>query len=187
MASSDSGSAMQNSDSFIYPWEYEFPPFFTIQPNLETRKMQLEAWRSLILDYCQHKKIQQLNLREFYNKPPFCNQSIDRRLSWESLQLIITSMVDRKYAEWLGRDREECLVYSRPPEQWAQIIYGYVKEKSLQNTIMTFYELLEDESTESYEFHGLDETIFFKALKVLERSGKAAVIEMDGNKGVKFV
>lgn len=174
---------------FNYPWEYNFPPFFTIQPNLETRKAQLEAWRSLILDFCQYKNIHQLSLRDCVNKPPFYNESIDRRLSLESLKIIINSLVDKKYAEWVGnaKDRETCLIYSKPPDKWAEIIYDYVKEKALHNTISTFYELLEGESTEGREFHQLDEIIFLKALKILERQGKAAVIEMDGNKGVKFV
>ncbi|RYD90936.1 MAG: hypothetical protein EOP54_23235, partial [Sphingobacteriales bacterium] len=90
-------------------------------------------------------------------------------------------------AEWIGKDQETCLIYSRPPEQWAQIIQDYVKEKSLYNMILTFYELLEGEETQGREFHQLDEIIFLKALKILEKSGKAAVIEIDGNKGVKFV
>lgn len=171
--------------SFNYPWEYNFPPFFTIQPNLETRKAQLEAWRSLILDYCQHHNIHQLHLRDCLNKTPFHNESIDRRLSLESLKLIINSLVEKKYAEWLNS--ESCLIYSRPPEQWAKIISDYVKEKSLYNMVLTFYELLEGDSTKDREFHHLDETIFLKALKILEKSGKAAVIEMDGHKGVKFV
>lgn len=173
--------------TFNYPWEYNFPPFYTIQPNLETRKAQLEAWRSLILDYCQYKNIHQLNLRDCLNKPPFYNETIDRRLNLESLKIVINSLVERKFAEWVGLNKETCLVYSRPPEQWAKIIYDYVKEKSLYNQILTFYELLEDDSTIGCEFHQLDETIFLKALKNLEKQGKAAVIEMDGSKGVKFV
>lgn len=172
---------------FAYPWEYDFPPFFTIQPNLETRKLQLEAWRSLILDYCQHHNLHQLNLRDCLSKPPFSNEAIDRRLDLDSLRLIINSLVSKRFAEWIGKDQESCLIYSRPPEQWAQIIQEYVKEKSLHNMILTFYELLEGEETKGRDFHQLDETIFLKALKILEKSGKAAVIEMDGNKGVKFV
>lgn len=174
--------------TFNYPWEYNFPPFFTIQPNLETRKAQLEAWRSLILDFCQQNNIHQLHLRDWLNKPPFCNESIDRRLNLDSLKVIINSLVDKRFAEWVGsKDKETCLIYSRPPDQWAQVIYDYVKERSLQNTILTFYELLEGDSTKEREFHQLDEIIFLKALKILEKQGKAAVIEMDGNKGVKFV
>lgn len=179
------------SNSFNYPWEYNFPPFFTIQPNLETRKAQLEAWRSLILDYCQSQNIHQLHLRDWLNKPPFCNDTIDRRLSLDSLKLIINSLVEKKFAEWVGgsagKEKESCLIYARPPDQWAKIIYDYIKERSLNNSILTFYELLEGESTQGREFHQLDEIIFLKALKILEKQGKAAVIEMDGNKGVKFV
>lgn len=172
---------------FNFPWEYEFPPFFTIQPNLETRKLQLEAWRSLILDYFQDQNIHQLHLRDWLGKPPFANEAINRRLDLDSMKLIINSLVGKKFAEWIDKDQGTCLIYSRPPEQWAQIVYDYVKEKSLHNMIMTFYELLEDDSTKDYEFHQLDEIIFLKALKILEKSGKAAVIEIDGNKGVKFV
>lgn len=170
---------------FAYPWEYNFPPFFTIQPNLETRKAQLESWRSLILDYCQHHNIHQLHLRDCLNKPPFHNESINRRLTPESLKIIIDSLVEKKFAEWLNK--ESCLVYSRPPSQWAKIISDYVKEKSIQNTVLTFYEILEGDSTEGREFHRLDETIFLKALKILEKEGKAVIIEMDGHRGVKFV
>lgn len=174
--------------TFSYPWEYQFPPFFTIQPNAETRKTQLEAWRALILDYCQHHKIHQLHLRDWLNKPPFYNESIDRRLTPESMKVVIGSLVERRLAEWIdGKDKETCLIYTRTPEQWAQIIYNYVKKNSLQNSILTFYEMLEDEDKKESEFHQLDEVIFLKALKILEKSGKAAVIEIDGNKGVKFV
>lgn len=173
--------------TFNYPWEYNFPPFFTIQPNIETRKAQLEAWRSLILDFCQHQNIHQLHLRDWLNKPPFHNESIDRRLNLDSLRQVINSLVEKRYAEWVGgKDKETCLIYARPPDQWAQIIYDYVKEMSLHNSVLTFYELLEGESTRGREFHQLDEIIFLKALKILEKQGKAAVIEMDGNKGVKF-
>lgn len=171
-----------------YPWEFDFPPFFTIQPNLETRNAQLEAWRSLILDYCEQEKIYQLHLRDCLNKPPFYNEAKNRRLSLESLKVIIDSMVEKRYAEWKDiKTKELCMIYAKPPEQWAKIIRDYVKEKSLYNTVMTFYELLEGDATQDREFHKLDETIFLKALKILEKAGKAAVIEMDGHRGVKFV
>jgi len=104
-----------------------------------------------------------------------------------SIKFIVDSLVQKRFAEWMDKNKESCLIYSRPPDQWAQIIYDYVKEKSLQNSILTFYEMLEDEKTGDREFHKLDELIFLKALKILEKSGKCAVIEMDGNKGVKFV
>jgi hypothetical protein len=36
-----------------WPWQYSFPPFFTLQPHAPTREKQLEAWKHLVLSYCQ--------------------------------------------------------------------------------------------------------------------------------------
>ena len=36
-----------------WPWQYSFPPFFTLQPHKDTRDKQIEAWRHLVLNYCQ--------------------------------------------------------------------------------------------------------------------------------------
>ena len=41
------------TSTFSFPWQHEFPPFYTLQTHRETRAKQLEAWRSVILDYCQ--------------------------------------------------------------------------------------------------------------------------------------
>lgn len=172
---------------FTYPWEYNFPPFFTIQPNIETRKAQFEVWRSLLVDYCYHHNLHKLNIRDQLNKAPFYNERIDRRLSLEDARSIIADLVSKRFAEWCDSQKETCLIYTKQPVEWAKVIYKYVKEKSLYNTICTFYELLEGDSTVNYEFHQLDEAMFMKALKILEREGKAAVIEMDGSRGVKFV
>ena len=35
-----------------WPWQYSFPPFFTLQPHKDTRDKQIEAWRHLVLNYC---------------------------------------------------------------------------------------------------------------------------------------
>ena len=46
----------------------------------------LEAWRSIILDYCQRKGLTSLDLREASNSELFNNTAIQRRLSDEALQ-----------------------------------------------------------------------------------------------------
>ncbi len=35
------------SEEFAWPWQFSFPPFFTLQPNEDTRRKQTDAW-------CQH-------------------------------------------------------------------------------------------------------------------------------------
>ena len=32
-----------------FPWQHSFPPFYTLQPHQETKRKQLEAWRSIVL------------------------------------------------------------------------------------------------------------------------------------------
>ena len=36
-----------------WPWQYSFPPFFTLQPHAPTREKQIQAWKYLVISYCQ--------------------------------------------------------------------------------------------------------------------------------------
>ena len=65
---------------FKFPWQYSFPPFFTLQPHAETRAKQLSAWRSLVLDYCQHGGIAAVDVADLARSPLFRNDAIGRRL-----------------------------------------------------------------------------------------------------------
>lgn len=56
----------------------------------------------------------------------------------------------------------------------------------LTDTVCTLYELTEGEDTVDREFHGLERPLLVKALKTLENEGKAELINIDGNEGVKF-
>ena len=52
-----------------WPWQYNFPPFFTLQPNEDTKNKQIDAWCDLILKYGREKRIFQLDLVEACCKP----------------------------------------------------------------------------------------------------------------------
>lgn len=54
--------------------------FFRIQPNLETRKKQLEAWCALVLDYHRQNKSYSVDVTEIQSAPLFCNKKLDRIL-----------------------------------------------------------------------------------------------------------
>lgn len=49
------------------PEFYHFPPFFTLQPVLETRKMQMKLWHDFILRW------HQVSLGDTMNTPPICD------------------------------------------------------------------------------------------------------------------
>ncbi|XP_013396325.1 vacuolar protein-sorting-associated protein 25 [Lingula anatina] len=174
------------ASSFEWPWEYNFPPFFTLQPNLDTREKQLQSWCSLILSYQKHIKSHTLDVVEMQTSSLFYNKSIERKLSLESIYLILDRLEKKGHIEWLDKSKKQCYLMWRTPQEWGNTIYKWAKEAGLVNTVCTFYELTDGDDTAGQEFHGLEPDLLVKALKVLESQGKAEIIEMDESRGVKF-
>lgn len=185
-------------------WHYDFPPFFTIQPNDDTRRVQLDAWCDVILGHCAEKKMYTLNISEVIKHPPFVNDKIDRRLSPADLVAILKDMEKKGRIEWIragdrSKDRKSgnkdsaasdepttCLVYWLKPDEWAQLVTKWVDAKGIQGTMCTLYEIINDEVTGG-ELFGLDERILLKALQVLQAQQKAVLVKTDNTYGVKFL
>uniref|UniRef100_A0A9L0JCL8 Vacuolar protein-sorting-associated protein 25 n=1 Tax=Equus asinus TaxID=9793 RepID=A0A9L0JCL8_EQUAS len=66
--------------SFEWPWQYRFPPFFTLQPNVDTRQKQLAAWCSLVLSFCRLHKQSSMTVMEAQESPLFNNVKLQRIL-----------------------------------------------------------------------------------------------------------
>ncbi|CAK7568731.1 MAG: hypothetical protein SEPTF4163_006733 [Sporothrix epigloea] len=49
--------AASTGASFKFPHYYNYPPMFTLQPNLNSRRAQLDKWSSLVMSYCRHYRI----------------------------------------------------------------------------------------------------------------------------------
>ena len=77
LAASKAALASATDGNFTKP---KVPPFFTLQPHAETRAKQLSAWRSLVLDYCQHGGIAAVDVADLARSPLFRNDAIGRRL-----------------------------------------------------------------------------------------------------------
>ena len=73
-----------SSGGFQWPWQYHFPPFFTVQPNSDTRAKQLEAWCSLVLDYHRANKSYVLDVSEAQSSTLFSNEDKNRILRRKS-------------------------------------------------------------------------------------------------------
>lgn len=178
-------------------WQYNFPPFFTIQPNEDTRRLQLEAWNEIVLDHCRRHRIFVLNTSEVLQVAPFKNDSINRRLSAQALETILKYMASKGRIDWIkdeltvskvaNTSKSICLVYWRKPEEWASIILKWVDSKALKGTICTLNDITGDEQSSSPDLLGLEEKILMKALFALEQQGRAAIIKVDGSFGVKFL
>lgn len=186
-----------------WPWQYNFPPFFTLQLNEDTKKKQIDAWCDLILKYCREKRIFQLDLAETLNTELFSNSKIDRKCSPELINEIFEQLLQKNRAEWImppslssknnktsqqNSTNRKCYIYWHTLDEWAKLIYDYVNRNGLQNTVCTFYELTESNDCKKEEFFKIDKSLFKKALNVLHQQKRAEIIYLDENsdEGVKF-
>ena len=168
------------------PWQYSFPPFFTIQPNIDTRKKQLEAWCDLVLTVQKGRKSYSLDVAEAQNSI-FCNKDIDRKLPLDGVNMVLEELRKKGHLEWKDpRTKKECLIMWRTPEEWGKLIYKYVTNNSMTNSVCTLFELSSGDDTETEEFHGIEMWLLKRALQTLEAEGKAELMSFDGNEGVKF-
>jgi len=165
-------------------WEHSFPPFYTLQPNHETRRKQLEAWRTIVLDYCQKRGLTSLDLTEAGSTDLFNNTTIQRRLSDEALRAVFKELEEKGNVEWTDKAHTRCNIYWRSPDEWGALIYNYIKQRGQTNTVCTLYELTEGPDAVDQPFYGLDEAVLIRSLKTLESQKKAEIFS--NNEGVKF-
>ena len=125
------------------PWQLRFPPFYTLQPNLETRKKQLEAWRTIVLDYCQKKGLTSWDLTEAANSELFNNSAIQRRLSNEALKAVFKELEENGNLEWTDKACMRCNIYWRSPDEWGTLIFSIyiwlVKQENQHNSIYSHH------------------------------------------------
>lgn len=182
---------------FQYPTLYNFPPFFTLQPNLSTRTSQLRKWSRLIQRYCRYHHIFKLSLTTALDSHLFKNASLRKRLSAHDGRELIEWMTTEdggQRAEWIvagdgkggGKEGGSFWVFWKRPEEWADVVAGWVEETGQKNMVLTLYELVDGEMTKGQEFHGMDAELFRRSLNVLVKRGKAQVFGSEDQQGVKF-
>uniref|UniRef100_A0A1A9W7T0 Vacuolar protein-sorting-associated protein 25 n=1 Tax=Glossina brevipalpis TaxID=37001 RepID=A0A1A9W7T0_9MUSC len=170
---------------FQWPWEYGFPPFFTLQTHKETRHQQLNVWCDLFLKYLKHLNKFTINVNES-TFPLYYNECANRRLSSDMILKILEKLQSTGHAQPLDKKGYEWLIYWYTLEEYGNMIYEWIQETGQTNTVCTLYEISSGELTNDKEFHGIDEVILVKVLRLLEDKGKCELIELDGSYGVKF-
>ena len=118
-----------------------------------------------------------------------------KRLKEQDARTLLDSMVSKEGSErsqWIrdkgvaeGREGR-CWVYWRRPEEWAQVVGDWVEETGQKGTVLTLYELVEGDVTNSQEFHGMPMELLQRSLQVLAKKGKAQIFGQEGQEGVKF-
>ena len=97
---------------------------------------------------------------------------------------ILEDLCSRGNLEWTDKSKKRAHIYWRSPEEWGSLIYTYVKERGMTNTVCTFYELTEGSDTVEQKFHGLENELLIKSLQTLEQQRKAEIFPDE--EGVKF-
>ncbi|KAL5276693.1 VPS25 family protein [Megaselia abdita] len=166
---------------FEFPWEYSFPPFFTIQVHEATREKQLEKWVNLIKDYQKHTNSSNLSIGD--SGLLFQNQTINRQLPEDGRKIVLERMKKLGLAEPLDKDLSTWEVYWHTIPEWADILYNWAVENAKQNTVCTLFEITNDETQ---EFYKLDNAVLVKALRHLEKAGRCELINFGDSEGVKF-
>lgn len=85
-----------------------------MQPNADTRRKQLDAWCSLILSYCKHHKIHELDVAEVSSSELFHNQSIQSKIEFTNWVLKCLNFMNFKFSLILSSvfSLMNCVVYS---------------------------------------------------------------------------
>ncbi|XP_023301510.1 vacuolar protein-sorting-associated protein 25 [Lucilia cuprina] len=170
---------------FQWPWEYSFPPFFTLQLHEETRQQQLNVWCDLFLKYLKHINKFTVNIHE-NTFPLFNNETLNRRLTPEMILQILEKLQSTRHAHPLDKKRHEWQVYWHTLDEYGNMIYDWILETGQANSVCTLYEISHGDSSEGKGFYNIDEAVLLSVLRQLEEKGRCEVIEMDGSYGVKF-
>ncbi|CAG9857399.1 unnamed protein product [Phyllotreta striolata] len=168
-----------------WPWQYNFPPFYTLQQHPETRAKQVDAWKSLILNYCEQTKTYTIDVRETEN-PLFNNTTINRKLDGGVITSILSELQRTGNACPIDKNKHRWEIYWHTIEEWAAIIYDFVNERGLQNTVVTLYELTQSEDNKELMFYGMHREVLIKVLRELENQRKCELILDDDVEGAKF-
>ena len=113
-----------------WPWQYSFPPFFTIQvsillilthahdpwqwlipqPHSATRAKQLEAWRHLVLNYCQvqNRVCWSISLSKV-GQIIFCRCTPSLSWIWQMLETCLSSTMPKYQGDYLQKQYSQSL------------------------------------------------------------------------------
>ncbi|KAJ9574353.1 hypothetical protein L9F63_026001, partial [Diploptera punctata] len=130
-----------------WPWQYSFPPFFTIQPHKETKIKQISAWRNLVLDYHRSTKQCHLDIREAQRSPLFSNTTIDRKLPLDGILMVLDDLSQTGNAEPLDKQKHRWNIYWHTLEEWADMVYSWAQNSGMLNTVCTLFELVGGDNT----------------------------------------
>lgn len=119
----------------------------------------------------------------------FENKSICRKLSLQDISVVMQYLVSEGNAEWEDSAHTRCRIIWKTAETLAGEIYSWAVKNGFLDNIFTIFELISGDEHQDSGFAGTDQAHFRKALQVLQKTNKAAIIEgnIADEDGVKFL
>lgn len=172
-------STNPSSSTWSPPELWNFPPFFTLQPNESTQARQREAWCQLILSWCSfhHEAL----LAPLQSWPWWENKALSRRLPAEGVRVIVDALVASGRAEWTdGAARTSLRVKWHTSSEWAALLLAHaVRFGLVGGEPVTVAELANGPLSANTEFAGLETATLLAALEDLARRGHAVLYTGD--------
>ena len=91
---------MEKSPIFTFPEHYNWPCFFTVQVNSDTRDKQLKLWQELICAYSEANKIHTWGVNELHASELCCNKMSNRKLSRKDFDIVVEYLVKTGNLRW---------------------------------------------------------------------------------------
>ena len=176
------------SELEVHPLQ-AYPPMYTLQPVVQTREKQLEAWRKLVTEWAENNDIWSIDAAKI---PLWGNRSINRQLSEEGIKCVVEHLIEMGNAMWVEKlpaktsdsiSGRILRIMWRTPSDVASDLTDFARKNGMSGGIYTLYEL-------QGAFGIKDPWVLREAVNCLEERGLAA--RMEGSKlsekkdGVKF-
>jgi ESCRT-II complex subunit VPS25 len=162
--------------SFKFPGVYDFPPFWTLQDVMETKRRQIDMWCDLIFRYTKSKNQSEFDLIPALGSDLFRNPKINRSLDRPTAQFFLDRLVDRRNASWVNAEKTRVKMIWRLPAQWADIFQEWAERTSFKNTVLTYWELREGDGTLSEPFHLMDMDVMRETFELMEKQKRAQIL-----------
>ncbi len=163
-----------------------FPPFYTIQPNLQTREKQLQIWKEHICQSCQSSSTYFISIANTI----FSNTAINRRISSEGFKVIGDYMVINASGVWVDPgNKTKLLVLWRTIPEWSAVVYNWAVAHGKLNSVETVYSLHSGDDVRGTELENIPTEILNLALSFLQSQHKCVVFKGNTSEddGVKFL
>ncbi|CAG9316842.1 unnamed protein product [Blepharisma stoltei] len=158
-----------------------WPPFYTLQPNLDTRSQQLYLWTQILLEYSQKNRIYIATSHDFHDI--MRNNEVSRSLSEEFKNVLFDYMLKQKNAI---REGEAYMIFWKKPEAWGEQVYRWAVDSGRVGSVETVEGLVSGDETTREEFYGMPVNYMMVILRSLEKSRKAELFQVGEGMAVKF-